>query len=245
MDLKQKYREHSPYSKLKQIYNKYHFTALNKNELLLKKLSRHEACTASIHCRKLENAGCRQHKTAINPREKYYDRYKDFLWSLCYKVCQNDEELAKDVFMNTMMAVYQNSHTYNASKSKVTTWMSNIAKHEMFDLLDVLKEKRIGEKTFVPLDDNLVVPDIKDDTNIETPEKKALNEALQTLSEKERDVLLTYMMYQDGNKHLPDEVTKLLCERYGTTSVNLRKIKQRTLEKVKTHILQNTHLLKS
>lgn len=68
---------------------------------------------------------------------------------------------------------------------------------------------------------------------------------LQTLSEKERDVLLTYMMYQDGNKHLPDEVTKLLCERYGTTSVNLRKIKQRTLEKVKTHILQNTHLLKS
>lgn len=175
----------------------------------------------------------------------FYDRYKDFLWSLCYRVCQNDEELAKDVFMNTMMAVYQNSHTYNVSKSKVTTWMSNIAKHEMFDLLDVLKEKRIGEKTFVPLDDNLVIPDIKDDTNIETPEKKALNEALQTLSEKERDVLLTYMMYQDGNKHLPDEVTKLLCERYGTTSVNLRKIKQRTLEKVKTHILQNTHLLKS
>ena len=74
LDLKQKYREHSPYSKLKQIYNKYHFTALNKNELLLKKLSRHEACTASIHCRKLENAGCRQHKTAINPREKYFNK---------------------------------------------------------------------------------------------------------------------------------------------------------------------------
>ena len=74
LDLKQKYREHSPYSKLKQIYNKYHFTTLNKNELPLKKLSRHEACTASIHCRKLENAGCRQHKTAINPREKYFNK---------------------------------------------------------------------------------------------------------------------------------------------------------------------------
>lgn len=175
----------------------------------------------------------------------FYDRYKCFLWDLCYKVCQNDEELAKDVFMNTMMAVYQSSHTYNASKGKVTTWMSNIAKHEMYDLLDVLKEKRIGEKTFVPLDDNLIVLDIKDDTNFEIPEKKALNEALQTLSEKERDVLLTYMMYQDGNKHLPGEVVKFLCERYETTSVNLRKIKQRALEKVKTHILQNTHLLKS
>ena len=159
-------------------------------------------------------------------------------------MCRNNEELAKDVFMNTMMAVYQNSHTYNASKSKITTWISNIAKHEMFDLLDVLKEKRIGEKTFVPLDDNLVISDVEEDINIETPEKRALDEALQTLSEKERDILLTYMMYQDGNKHLPDEVMKFLCDRYATTSVNLRKIKQRTLEKVKSHILQNTHLLK-
>lgn len=174
----------------------------------------------------------------------FYDRYKRFLWSLCHKVCQNNEELANDVFMNTMMAVYQNSHSYNASKSKITTWISSIAKHEMFDLLDVLKEKRIGEKTFVPLDDNLVISDVEEDINIETPEKRALDEALQTLSEKERDILLTYMMYQDGNKHLPDEVMKFLCDRYATTSVNLRKIKQRTLEKVKSHILQNTHLLK-
>lgn len=174
----------------------------------------------------------------------FYDRYKRFLLSLCHKVCQNNEELAKDVFMNTMMAVYQNFHTYNASKSKITTWISSIAKHEMLDLLDVLKEKRIGEKTFVPLDDNLVISDVEEDISIETPEKRALDEALQTLSEKERDILLTYMMYKDGNKHLPDEVTKFLCDRYATTSLNLRKIKQRTLEKVKKHILQNTHLLK-
>jgi RNA polymerase sigma factor, sigma-70 family len=174
----------------------------------------------------------------------FYDRYKKLLWNLCHRVCQNNKELAKDVFINTMMAVYQNSHTYNVSKSKITTWISNIAKHEMLDLLDVLKEKRIGEKTFVPLEDNLVISDIEENINIETPEKWALDEALQTLSEKERDVLLTYTMYQDGNKHLPDEVMKFLCDRYGTTSVNLRKIKQRTLEKVKSHILLNTHLLK-
>ena len=49
----------------------------------------------------------------------FYDRYKRFLLSLCYKVCQNIEpngaELAKDVFVNTMMAVYESSNTYNAS----------------------------------------------------------------------------------------------------------------------------------
>lgn len=178
----------------------------------------------------------------------FYDKYKRFLWGLCLKVCLNIEsdstELAKDVFMNTMTAVYESSHTYNASKSKITTWISCIAKREMLDLLDILKEKRIGEKTFVPLNENLAISNIEEDIEVDTPQKRALNDALQTLSEKERDILLTYMMYHEGNKHLPDEVTKFLCDRYETTSANLRKIKQRALDKVKNHIIQNTFLLK-
>jgi DNA-directed RNA polymerase sigma subunit (sigma70/sigma32) len=83
-----------------------------------------------------------------------------------------------------------------------------------------------------------------EDYRIETPQKKALDEALQTLSDKERDILLTYMMYQEGNKHLPDEVIQVLCDRYETSSINLRKIKQRALEKVRSHIIQHSHLLK-
>lgn len=63
------------------------------------------------------------------------------------------------------------------------------------------------------------------------------------LSEKDQEILLTYMMYQDGNKHLPDEVLKELCDKYETTSVNLRKIKERALQKVKTFIIQNSDLL--
>lgn len=173
----------------------------------------------------------------------FYAKYEKFLWNLCLRVCNNNEELAKDVFMNTMTAVYLKAHSYNAAKSKVTTWISNIAKHEMLDMLDILNEKRIGEKSFVELDGNIAIPDVKDNINIETPNEKALNEALQVLSQKERDILLTYMMYYDGNKHLPNEDIKFLCERYETTSVNLRKIKQRALEKVKNHILQNTHLI--
>lgn len=178
----------------------------------------------------------------------FYDRYKRFLLSLCYKVCQNIEpngaELAKDVFVNTMMAVYESSNTYNASKSKVATWLSCIAKHEMLDLLNILNEKRIGEKQFIPLNEDLAISDTEDNIEIETPQKKALDEALQTLSDKERDILLTYMMYQEGNKHLPDEVIQVLCDRYETSSINLRKIKQRALEKVRSHIIQHSHLLK-
>ncbi len=180
----------------------------------------------------------------------FYDRYYRFLFSLCYNVCKNiepnGEDLAKDVFVNTMMAVYKSSNTYDSSKSKITTWLSRIAKREMLDLLNILNEKRIGEKQFIPLNKDLAISDkdTEESIEIETPQKKALDEALQNLSDKERDVLLTYMMYQEGNKHLPDEVIKVLCDRYETSSINLRKIKQRALEKVKSHIKQHSQLLK-
>lgn len=51
------------------------------------------------------------------------------------------------------------------------------------------------------------------------------------------------MMYKDGNKHLPDDVINSLCEKYQTTPVNLRKIKQRALTEVERHIRINTSLL--
>ncbi len=178
----------------------------------------------------------------------FYDRYKNFLWNICTKVSQNkefcSEELAKDVFINTMIAIYKSSHTYDENKSKVTTWISCIARNEMYDLLYILKEKNIGGKIFVPLDENIPLSNIEVNNEILTPQKEALNKALETLSEKERDTLLTYMMYQDGNRHLPDEVMQSLCDRYGSTSINLRQIKKRALDKVKNYISQNTDLLK-
>lgn len=179
----------------------------------------------------------------------FYDRYKKLLWFLCNNVCSrfdgNREELAKDVFNNVMMAIYEHP-TFDSKKSKLSTWISRIAKNEMLDLIDLLKEKRIGEKFFSHLNGNIVSPIYEedyDDIEIDTPRKVILDDTIKMLSEKDQEILLTYMMYQDGNKHLPDEVLKELCDKYETTSVNLRKIKERALQKVKTFIIQNSDLL--
>jgi len=171
----------------------------------------------------------------------FYDRYKSFLWSLCYSICtkrkgtQEGEELAKDIFNNTMMSIYESSLTYDSKKSKIKTWMSRIAKNEMCDFLK-------DELVFSPLNEDVYL--ISDNDNIEdttfiSPEKKELENALLTLSEKEKDILLTYMQYSDGKKHLPDELISELCKRHSTLPATLRQIKKRTLEKIEKYLASN------
>jgi RNA polymerase sigma factor (sigma-70 family) len=179
----------------------------------------------------------------------FYDRYLKLVWSLCYKVCsyhdRSGNELAEDVFNNVMISIYEHP-TYDSSKGKLSTWISKIARNEMKDLLDLLNEKRIGEKKFVALNDKIlsnIHEEVYSEADFETPEKKILDDAIKTLSDREQEILLKYMLYQDGNKHLPDDVLKALCDKYGTTSVNLRKIKERSLKKIRIFIEQNSDLM--
>jgi len=177
----------------------------------------------------------------------FYNKYKDFLWSLCYSICTESkglsegEELAKDVFNNTMMSIYESSHTYDSQKSKVKTWMSRIAKNEMFDLLK-------GESEHIPLNEDIYYVSENENNNEENidsipPKKRDLEKALNTLSEKEKDILLTYMQYSDGNKHLPDEIISELCQRYATIPATLRQIKKRSLDKVKNYFASNKSVI--
>lgn len=177
----------------------------------------------------------------------FYDRYKKLLWSLCYAVCTkldivNGKEFAKHVFNNTMMAIYEHP-TFDSSKSKLSTWMSTIARNEAFDLI---KEYGLNDTKVIPLNETItmsITDKERDVVEYETPQKKILVEALNLLSERDREILLTCFMYQEEHKHLPDEVLNELSRRYATTSANIRQIKKRALDKVKAHISQNSTFL--
>ncbi len=174
----------------------------------------------------------------------FYERYKNLLWSLCYGVCakldiENGAELAQDVFSNTMMTIYAHP-TYDSKKSKLSTWMSKIAYNET---LDLIKEYNLNDRKNIPLKEDVITStsDIEDDiVDYETPQKKILNDALSLLSERDREILLTCFLYQEENKHLPDEVLSELSNRYSTTPANIRQIKKRALDKIKAHIIQNS-----
>ena len=81
------------------------------------------------------------------------------------------------------------------------------------------------------------------DEEVVLPEKEILNAALDSLTERERHILMTYMLYSDGRKHLPNDVLQGLMEQYETTADNVKHIKSRALAKIKAHIKQNSNLL--
>jgi RNA polymerase sigma factor (sigma-70 family) len=168
----------------------------------------------------------------------FYDRHKQFLWNLCCKVCR-DKDLAKDVMQNTWIAIYKYGSTYNAKKSNINTWMSRIANNEMKDLLKIeANYTHLNEEIY-----SISTDEDEEDFDYISPEKRILDEALNELSERDKDVLFTYMRYADGKKHLPDEVIREICQRYGTTPENLRQIRKRSWDKVKNHTLNKANTI--
>jgi RNA polymerase sigma factor (sigma-70 family) len=73
--------------------------------------------------------------------------------------------------------------------------------------------------------------------------RKLLDEAIDSLSEKEQRVLrTTFQYYQPGKQHqrLPNDVAEDLAKELGTTSDNVRQIRHRALEKIKEYIKSKT-----
>ena len=72
-----------------------------------------------------------------------------------------------------------------------------------------------------------------------SPRLIAFCEALDTLSEKERDVLIVWAeYYRFGNKYqrLPDDISSSLAGRWNTTPENVRQIRKRAIDKIKKHV---------
>ena len=72
---------------------------------------------------------------------EFHRRFKDFLWNLITQICSShydSDDLAKAVFQNTLIAVYQYSHTFDTNgetnreqiAKKLYGWLATIAKNE-------------------------------------------------------------------------------------------------------------------
>ena len=171
--------------------------------------------------------------------EVIYDRYAKLMWNLCNSACENFAVVdlptfIEEVFSQTMIAIYEYP-TYKPAKGKVATWISKIAQNKAKDLIkdwprpcDMLEDSRSFS----------YLVECDDDEDYITPEQQQLNQVLSKMSEREKDIIFTYMMYQDGNKHLPDEILYELRLRYNTTSENIRQIKKRAMTKLGAYIQQ-------
>lgn len=166
---------------------------------------------------------------------KVYNKYKNDLWRLCISVC-GDNGNADLVYDATWKKIWNSpSYDYNKHGVSFNTWMSIIAKRAW---LDIRVKAILGSDAEMP--EIAVEPEEFGCDEAEESisiNEKLLEDALHQLSEKEYDVLLTYIEYDtDQKKHVPDQIIEALKTKYQTTSVNLRKNKSRALQKVKDYI---------
>lgn len=167
----------------------------------------------------------------------FYKRHSTLLWTLCRNVYPNSH-IADEIFSRTMTAIFEYP-TYDSSKGKITTWMSQIAKRKAYDLWKNLNTNELYIEEIGPTN-------VYEDEDVDVPlclERQILDQALKSLSESEKDILMTYFRYQDGRKHLPKEVLQDLCNYHHKTADNIRQIKKRALSKVEEYIRQNSDLL--
>ena len=165
---------------------------------------------------------------------RIYHKYHEALMTLCVNVC-GDNGYADLVYEATWKKIWNNpSYDYNTYNVSFKAWMSTIAKRAW---LDIKLKAILGSDTQSPEPSiNLIEYELVEE-DIPSINEILLEEALHQLTEKEYDILMTYIEYDtDQKKHIPDEVIALLTTKYQTTPVNLRQIKCRALKKVKDYI---------
>lgn len=173
------------------------------------------------------------------------------------KYFDGGEQLADDIFQNTMLKALKGVHSLRINLSPETTniskqikaWLSVIARNELREFLRKNPDEKRLANQFRPKSDELEIPyeipENKDNISKQTLiNKEILDVGLSKLSIRERHILMVYMEYFDPNepnRHLPDEVIKELCIKYNINSTYLRQIKYRALKKLKNATKNSKH----
>ena len=119
-------------------------------------------------------------------------------------------------------------------------WLSTVAKNELKRLLiDYYRDTVSLEilSTEPTIESNELTDEIFENVNL-----KVLDDALQMVSERDKHILLTLYLYYEEGKKTPSNVLKMLCKMYDTTTVNIRKIKERSEKKIVEHFSKHTQL---
>ncbi len=186
---------------------------------------------------------------ALTAFTNLYKNYSKFLNSVISGVLKNsgiyDEHVLNTVMNNTFYKLYEDPLAFSFPKNTkddktFKAWLSVVARNELKRLLKEYYHSNtsLEESGIEPAITSEELPlEVFESTNI-----KVLNDALNTLSERDRHILLTIYLYYEEGKNTPSGTLDLLCEMYGTTKVNIRKIRERSEKKIIDYFSQHTQL---
>jgi len=76
--------------------------------------------------------------------EELYDQFSPALYGIISKIVKN-EKLAEDILQETFLKIWNNSASYDKTKSRLFTWMLNIARNAAIDYMRS-KQGKIDKK---------------------------------------------------------------------------------------------------
>ncbi len=177
---------------------------------------------------------------------EFYNRYKNYLYTVVRNACKSWEkygdELIEGVHLNTFLTIYEKADSFllienipfERQEKRMKSWLGKIARTEMFKLLRELKDEKDNieyhdDLTFLENSDEEIKPQ-------KSEEFLLAEKALQALRERDRSILVTYLMFEDGKKKMPSNEIQRLADMWDVLPDNMRQIKKRSLAKVKKYI---------
>jgi RNA polymerase sigma factor (sigma-70 family) len=170
---------------------------------------------------------------------KLYKGYSRFLFSVVSSVLKSmgiyDEQVLATVINNTFFIIYEKPLAFAfptdaADDKSFKAWLSTVAKNELKRLLNEYHGKTSSlelVKEELVLESEDLGTDIFESVNLKT-----MNDALETLSVRDKEILMTLYLYYEEGKNTPSEVLDLLCKVHDTTKENIRQIKKRSEKKI-------------
>jgi len=176
---------------------------------------------------------------------EFYDRHARYLFCVLVQRVRRPLALSgrevEDLVQETFVRAFARASTYHggdawdldSQRRRSRAWLGRIAERLLADWLTDAREISAS-----PYLDTLAEPEPAPPSS-RSPKLRLLREGLDTLNERERDVLRVAALYfRPGEEHqrLPNEVSAELCQRWQTTSENIRAIRSRATKKLKEYL---------
>lgn len=188
-------------------------------------------------------------KSANDAFTELYREYSKFLYALVRKKLSQmgvfDEQIMETAVGNIFLKIYENPLVFKVPENEKTdncfkAWLSVVSKNELLVLFKQYYETNV---TLEPT----ITDTVFEDTEVKDPITESINvklmqDALNTLSERDREVLSTLYLYHEDGKNTPSTILDMLCKMYGTTKDNIRQIKKRSEAKIIDYFSKNSNL---
>ncbi len=146
--------------------------------------------------------------------EIIYDYFSASLYGIINKILDNEEQ-AQDLLQDTFLKIWNNSFSYNPDKSRLFTWMLNIARNTSIDYIRSAQGKNEKKNQSADIYVNMLENGIN---SCELHNHIGLKKIISELKEEHRQII--DLVYFEG--YTQDEISKKLNMPLGTVKTRSR-----------------------